>query len=387
MQTKVAIVGTGPAGTIASLVLSKHGIPHILAERATVPLAKVCGEFYDSRLQSTLNAVSPAIMEAMRSKGLMHELPGYSFYNSNLHGLHIKTDKGKKPRISILREELHSFLLAQALQSKQVTFLSNTNICDGSVDARGVRLSNRLGDVAVNAEIAIIAGGSNSTIAQKLIPGNQFTGHYLLAARGYFEGVKRQQGVPRAEVFFFRKPSSFAISIIPLPNGLTTAELFIMKKVAVKNHIIIEDLLQQALAEHGLLKLLFADAKLVGKIKGVSLAKTSINKPISADRVLLAGACGIAINPTTGWGVGHATFSGKCAAEQCVVALQANKFDAQTLKAYDKRVYKSLRKELRIGQAADLIMEYGLPIADWGLGWVAQNKWLSKKIGSYLDNI
>ncbi|MFX4447000.1 FAD-dependent monooxygenase, partial [Acinetobacter baumannii] len=49
LKTKVCIVGSGPAGAVASLYLSKFNIPHILIERKKFPRDKVCGDCFDGR--------------------------------------------------------------------------------------------------------------------------------------------------------------------------------------------------------------------------------------------------------------------------------------------------------------------------------------------------
>ena len=71
LRTNVCVVGAGPAGTVASLFLSKNKVPHILVDRALFPREKVCGEFFDGRLQHVLNKIEPNFMQNMKEKNII----------------------------------------------------------------------------------------------------------------------------------------------------------------------------------------------------------------------------------------------------------------------------------------------------------------------------
>src|SRR5690242_4305666 len=43
-QTHIAIVGAGPAGSTAAILLARHGLPVTLIEQHRFPRDKVCGE-------------------------------------------------------------------------------------------------------------------------------------------------------------------------------------------------------------------------------------------------------------------------------------------------------------------------------------------------------
>ena len=53
----IAIVGAGPAGALATLVLAGWGIPTLLIERATFPRYKVCGCCINGRARAVLDRV------------------------------------------------------------------------------------------------------------------------------------------------------------------------------------------------------------------------------------------------------------------------------------------------------------------------------------------
>lgn len=58
-QTKVAIIGAGPAGTTCALLLRKKGIDCILIDRATFPRDKICGGGLTPRSYKLLQRLLP----------------------------------------------------------------------------------------------------------------------------------------------------------------------------------------------------------------------------------------------------------------------------------------------------------------------------------------
>ena len=58
-QTKVAVIGAGPAGTTCALLLMKRGIDCILIDRATFPRDKICGGGLTPRSYKLLQQLLP----------------------------------------------------------------------------------------------------------------------------------------------------------------------------------------------------------------------------------------------------------------------------------------------------------------------------------------
>ncbi len=67
METEICIVGAGPAGATASLLLAKHEIPHILIDKATFPRDKVCGDALTLEAMHTLNQIDGKYVESFKS--------------------------------------------------------------------------------------------------------------------------------------------------------------------------------------------------------------------------------------------------------------------------------------------------------------------------------
>lgn len=387
LRTNVCIVGAGPAGTVASLFLSQNEVPHILVERATFPREKVCGEFYDGRLHHVLNKINPQLIQQMKAKNIIQDIRRYAYINSNLKVFSVSIPPKTTARISTNRYDFDSYLLEETLKSKYVQYIDQTNIQEVTPTEGGVVLNNTAKSVVVQAQTAIIATGGNSPLSQKLVPQNHSAGHFLLAARGYYRNIAKPNHENIAQVYFFRQPLPYYLYLVHLPNNLATVEIGILKSVANKHRVSPENLLLNVVKEHPEIKKIFAHATLEGKIKGAVLPKTSAQRPISAERILLAGSCGASVNPLTGWGVGHAVFEAMCAANQYVTSAKNNDFSAKAFQEYDKKIHKTLGQERFWGRLADWALVYGYAPFDFTIGLIAQNAWLSRKASAFINGL
>ncbi len=387
LRTNVCVVGAGPAGTVASLFLSKNEVPHILVDRAMFPREKVCGEFFDGRLQRILNKIEPNFMQNMKEKNIIQDIRRYTYFNTKLEQLTVDTPLNMTARVSANRYDFDNYLLEEALKSKYVQYFDNTNISTGKVTATGVSLSNSTKSFEVEAQTAILATGSNSPLSQKIVPKNRAIGHFLLAARGYYRNIAKPDQQNVAQVYFFRQPFPYYLCLVHLPNNLATAEVCMLKTIAAKHRVNPESLLLNIVREHAEIKKIFTDATLEGKIKGASLPRASGKQAISAERILLAGSCSSIINPVTGWGVGHAAFEAMLAVNQYVASAQMNDFSAKAFREYDKKIHGALGKERLIGRLADWALMHGSSPVDWMIGCIASNAWLSRKASALINSV
>jgi|GEM_PF-5258663 len=387
LRTNVCVVGAGPAGSVASLFLSKNKVPHILVDRAMFPREKVCGEFFDGRLQHVLNKIEPNFMQNMKEKNIIQDIRRYTYFNTKLEQLTVDTPLNRTARVSANRYDFDNYLLEEALKSKYVQYFDNTNISTGTVTKAGVSLSNSTKSFEVEAQTAILATGSNSPLSQKFVPNNRAIGHFLLAARGYYRDIAKPDQQNVTQVYFFRQPFPYYLCLVHLPNNLATVEVCMLKTVAAKHRVNPESLLLNVVKEHAEIKKIFTDATLEGKIKGASLPKASGKQAISAERILLAGSCSSIINPVTGWGVGHAAFEAMLAVNQYVASAQMNNFSAKAFQEYDKKTHGALGKERLMGRLADWALMHGSSPLDWMIGCIASNAWLSRKASALINSV
>ncbi|MEJ6661092.1 MAG: FAD-dependent monooxygenase, partial [Bacteroidia bacterium] len=66
LETKVVIIGAGPAGCSASLYLSQFDIPHVVIEKETYPRDKVCGDALSGKVVNQLKKLNPNWIEELK---------------------------------------------------------------------------------------------------------------------------------------------------------------------------------------------------------------------------------------------------------------------------------------------------------------------------------
>ena len=65
IETKICIIGAGPAGVTTSLFLSKMQVPHLIVDAGIFPRDKICGDALDLKVLRVLNELEPSIVNEM----------------------------------------------------------------------------------------------------------------------------------------------------------------------------------------------------------------------------------------------------------------------------------------------------------------------------------
>jgi len=385
LHTPVCIIGAGPSGTVTSLFLSKFGIPHILTDRAVFPREKVCGEFYDGRLRRVFDKIDDTLLTRMRQADVIQDIHQYSFYNTRMKALHVASKPNA--RISTIRTVFDAFLLNEALKSPLVTYIENNVVHSVEATGNNVVIKNRAERQTITADMAVIATGNNSSLAQKVIPRSNAHNHFMLAARGYYHNLNVPKNIHCTRNYIIQKPVRCYVFIADLPGNMATVELFVLKNIATKRKVNPKGLLLKLINEHPAFKTMFSTATLKGNITGISVPATSSKQRISGNRILLAGSSGYNINPLTGLGVGHAVFTAMHAAMQCAKSVEASDFSAAALSHYDEIIYKSLKFDNRLGKMADFGVKNLHTITNTLFNVVSASPLLTRKIGDTINKL
>ena len=125
-NTPVCIVGAGPAGSTASLFLSKYGIPHILTDRQSFPRDKVCGEQFSGRVGHVLRELNPQWEAEMVAQDILFQSRYlyWSLQPENKSSLLHFSEKST-PILKAKRTLFDNFLFQKAKASPLATCLEN----------------------------------------------------------------------------------------------------------------------------------------------------------------------------------------------------------------------------------------------------------------------
>jgi flavin-dependent dehydrogenase len=209
----VLVVGAGPAGSVAALVLARAGVRVRLVDRASFPRDKLCGD--------TLNPGSLAILDRLGIAGAIRSAslpidgmtvtgPGgvmvSAAYPAGLHG------------VALSRRDL-DLALVRAAVSAGAVFEERVNVVGPRIDRAlvgGVRVSTGAGTRELPARVVIGADGRASRLSRALglaafarAPRRWANGAYVAGVRGV---------AARGEMHI--RPGGY-IALAPLPSGLT----------------------------------------------------------------------------------------------------------------------------------------------------------------------
>ena len=335
---KVCIIGAGPAGSTASLYLSKNKIDHIVIDKAVFPRNIICGEaFRGSSIYWSLKHIDESYFDELTS--ILEASNWVRLINHKNEQL--KVNLGNLLSLSGRRLDFDDFLVQKMKLSPYLSFIEgHTPKNIQYIPHQGFELE--VDGTIIKVKILIIATGATSVLPQKLgIPAPK-SPQKIIGFRAHYQKVALEEG--SNDVYFLDFLQGGYLCILPLNQGYFNILLVLKDTYLKKEQHKVKALFQQCLA-HEYIQARFKYAILCDRAKGKFVYLQTGKIPLSTDHLMIAGAAGIAVNPITGFGVGHSMTTGRFAAIRAVEALAANDFSASFLKHYDKSILKKLQHE------------------------------------------
>ena len=330
----VLIVGAGPAGSIAGLILARAGVRVRLVDRATFPRDKLCGD-----------TINPGALARLRALGVSDEIErrGLRVGGMIVTGERGVSVEGRYPRglsgVAILRRDLDSILLQHAV-SAGCAFETNVNVSGPRVvDGRVIGVS--VGPATIAAPVTIAADGRRSTIAFGLGLARHPVRPRRWAIGAYFDRVRLESDPGQTGVRLgsdwgqtgVRLGSDSSrtlgemhvrrncyIGVAPVGQNLTNVCLVRPSQPADADLRDPAALLTRELARDPWLGDRFADARMIAK--PVVLGPLAVDAvPGSFDGLILAGDAAGFVDPMTGDGLRFAIRGAELAAAAALDAL------------------------------------------------------------------
>jgi flavin-dependent dehydrogenase len=341
----LAIIGGGPAGTIAALEAQRHGLRVALWDRDHFPRDKVCGEFISSESLPILP----------------NEIPATFSTGADIYGAQFVTHRGvsrtfdlPRPALGLSRRRLDHELWKAAeaagvetYEGESVRRVRAPECGSKPADAWEIQTAR----CRRQARSLIVACGRWWAIEGLCSPAGRLGltgGGDWIGAKAHFAGIPRRDTV---EMYLFR---GGYCGLAPVENGACNICCLVhrqqIRQMALRVHKDFAAWLKQVS------RLPALETRLRGAVQ-VSLVATTAPVHLARRQAVQGGALMVGdasgfLDPFTGEGISMALHSGRLAAQAVAGALLEG-FDAQTAaENYSRSLSNAVRRSYRIAAVA-----------------------------------
>jgi geranylgeranyl reductase family protein len=315
----VAILGAGPAGTVAAYECARQGLRTVLLEKERLPRRKVCGGGLSAKSLRVLPFSPDPVMEQRTVSGWV------------AHGDEALEVDVRRPGMMVCREAFDAFLAGQAVAAG-ARLIEGFELATVEEDGAERVLMSREGG-KVRARLLIAADGVNSVVRRQVFPGPHPGTVAALEARVVPADWARERMSGRC-LFDFGAVEAGYGWIFPKGDHFNVG-VYRFRKTAGSRDL--RAVLTGFLAGNPFLR----DAT-VRDVAGARIPVAPVAKSLVRRGVILAGDAAGLGDALYGEGIYCALLSGREAAASALASLS----DGLPLTSYDLRI-RGLRRELR----------------------------------------
>jgi flavin-dependent dehydrogenase len=340
----VAIIGGGPAGSIAAALLARAGRRVVVFEREKFPRFHI-GE---SLLPFSMKAFSRLnLQDKLLRAGFMKKFGGEIFGSCSEKGTKFYFKDAYRSQTDhayqVTRSDFDKLLLDHAVESgaevREQTAVARVTFADGHVD---LTIGENGCSQNVRARYLIDASGRNSIVGNQLGIKKNYDHLQKLSIFAHYDGVWRPEGIDGTLTLLIRGIDRW-FWVIPLTAQRTSIGVVLDKEIFRAAKTGAEDFLEQALAEQPIIAKRMTNAHRASEVY-VTTDFSYRSTRLFGERWLLAGDASGFIDPIFSSGVFLAVFSG----EQCADALHDVLDHPRRAKRLFRRYQRSVNRAMDI---------------------------------------